>query len=98
MLDKKITVRGTKFPSAPVEDADHNPLLDSPPSRSPKKKSVYLLYVFVDFFLTVRRQRRCQLSESEEDVSDGDLPLANMKLANTSTPYAFSIYAYPCID
>ena len=39
-LDKKIVVKGTKFPSAPVEDADNNVFLDggSPLPRSPKKK------------------------------------------------------------
>ena len=40
ILDKKILVRGSKFPSAPVEDADNNVFLDdnSPLQRSPKKK------------------------------------------------------------
>lgn len=46
MLDKKIVVRGSKFPSAPIEDADNNMFLDggSPVQRSPKKKYV----IFVD--------------------------------------------------
>ena len=40
VLDKKIVVKGTKFPSAPVEDVDNNVFLDggSPLLRSPKKK------------------------------------------------------------
>ena len=40
VLDKKIVVSGSKFPSAPVEDADNNVFLDgaSPLQRSPKKK------------------------------------------------------------
>ena len=42
ILDKKIVVRGSKFPAAPVEDADNNVFLDtgSPLQRSPKKKYV----------------------------------------------------------
>ncbi|KAI0086697.1 hypothetical protein BDY19DRAFT_995707 [Irpex rosettiformis] len=40
-VTKKITIRGTKFPSAPVEDAENNLFLDggSPLLRSPKKKA-----------------------------------------------------------
>lgn len=40
VLNKKIVVSGSKFPSAPVEDADNNVFLDggSPLQRSPKKK------------------------------------------------------------
>ena len=40
VLDKKIVVSGSKFPSTPVEDADNNVFLDdaSPLQRSPKKK------------------------------------------------------------
>ena len=39
-LDKKIVVKGSKFPSTPVEDADNNVFLESesPLPRSPKKK------------------------------------------------------------
>ena len=44
VLNKKIVVSGSKFPSAPVEDADNNVFLDggSPLQRSPKKKWVVL--------------------------------------------------------
>ena len=40
ILDKKIVVSRSKFPSTPVEDADNNVFLDdsSPLQRSPKKK------------------------------------------------------------
>ena len=40
VLDKKIVVSGSKFPSAPVEDAANNVFLDggSLLQRSPKKK------------------------------------------------------------
>ena len=40
VLDEKIVVKRTKFPSTPVEDADNNVFLDSgyPLLRSPKKK------------------------------------------------------------
>ena len=40
VIDKKIVVRGTKFPSTPIEDADNNMFLDggSPLPKSPKKK------------------------------------------------------------
>ena len=40
VIDKKIVVRGSKFPSTPIEDADNNMFLDggSPIQKSPKKK------------------------------------------------------------
>ena len=40
ILDKKIVVRGSKFPNTPIEDADNNMFLDggSPLPKSPKKK------------------------------------------------------------
>ncbi|KAI0083675.1 hypothetical protein BDY19DRAFT_998359 [Irpex rosettiformis] len=57
-VTKKIAVRGTSFPSAPIEDADNNLFLDnnSSLSRSPKKK--------------VKMSRP---SDSEDDTSNVDV-------------------------
>ena len=49
-LDKKIVVRGTKFPSMPIEDAGNNPLLDhgTPATQCPKKKCA-LIFIYGSF-------------------------------------------------